>query len=82
MNDRIFELIKYIVLEFAGDKEAVKFELVEKENERTILIRAAAEDMGRIIGKQGRIAQSLRTIAKSIPNEGNKKYFVEIKDQE
>ena len=80
MNDKIYELIKHIVLEFAEEKEAVVFDLIEGETEKTIVIKAASGDMGRIIGKQGRIAQSLRTIAKSIPNEGNKKYFIEIKD--
>ena len=44
------------------------------------MITANADDMGRIIGKQGRIAMAIRTIVKSASAKEDKKYFVEIRD--
>ena len=58
--------------------EAVQVEAIEEE-ERTILkLHVAQEDMGRVIGKQGRIAKAIRTIVKSAATREKKKVSVDI----
>jgi len=54
--------------------------VTESENENGILIelRVSPEDMGKVIGKQGRIAKALRTVVKAAATMENKKVTVEI----
>ncbi len=80
MNEKMVELVRYIASQFAQDQESLKVTLEEKEEGNVIVITANADDMGRIIGKQGRIAMAIRTIVKSASAKEDKKYFVEIRD--
>lgn len=80
MNERMVELVRYIASQFAQDPDSLKVTLEEKEDGNVIVVTASAEDMGRIIGKQGRIAMAIRTIVKSASAKEDKKYFVEIRD--
>ena len=82
MNERIKELVDYIVKQFAEDKEGVSVVLEEREDAVNIVVSASESDMGKIIGKQGRIAKSIRTIVKSVTSREEKKYFVEIRDKQ
>ncbi|MCL5676893.1 MAG: KH domain-containing protein [Firmicutes bacterium] len=52
----------------------------ETENERTVIIevRVASSDMGKVIGKQGRIAKAIRTLVKSASVRSNKRVTVEF----
>lgn len=52
----------------------------EHENNNTIKIelKVASDDMGKVIGKQGRIAKSIRTVAKAAATKDDKKVIVEI----
>ena len=72
------ELLIYIVKSIVENKDAV--EVAEVENETSIVykITVAPDDIGRIIGKQGRIAQSIRSIAKAATPLGQKKTIVDI----
>jgi len=51
---------------------------VEKEGQTVIELRVAEEDMGKVIGKQGRIAKAIRTVVKAASMKENKKVQVEI----
>ena len=55
-------------------------EVTEKASGRSILIelRVAPSDMGKVIGKQGRIAKAIRTVVKAAATKANKKVVVEI----
>lgn len=55
-------------------------QVTEKETEKSIVIelRVAPEDMGKVIGKQGRIANAIRSIVKSASNREDKKVIVDI----
>ena len=48
------------------------------ENEVVIELKVAPEDMGKVIGKKGRIAKALRTVVKAAATKANKKVAVEI----
>ena len=54
--------------------------VTETENEKAIVLelRVAQSDMGKVIGKQGRIAKALRTVVKAAATKENKKVVVEI----
>ena len=70
----MIELVKYIVTELVTNKEAVTVEL----NGDVINVSVAKEDMGKVIGKQGRTAKAIRSIVKAASAGGNVKYTVEI----
>ena len=54
--------------------------VTEKENDRAIVIelRVAQSDMGKVIGKQGRIAKAIRSVVKAAASKEDKKVIVEI----
>lgn len=54
--------------------------VTETENEKTILVelRVAPSDMGKVIGKQGRIAKAIRSVVKAASSKEEKKVVVEI----
>lgn len=76
------ELVEFIIKQFAQYPEKLSVTSSETDGAVTITVRAAEEDMGKIIGKQGRIAKAIRTIVKAASAKEDKKYFVEIKDKE
>ena len=72
------ELVTVLAKALVEKPEEVQVEAVE-EDERTILkLHVAKEDMGRVIGKQGRIAKAIRTIVKSAATREKKKVSVDI----
>ena len=75
------ELIKYIVERFAESKDEIEYELEEKENCVEVTVLLAASDMGKVIGKQGKIAKALRTLVSAATPRGGKRYFIEIKEK-
>jgi predicted RNA-binding protein YlqC (UPF0109 family) len=54
--------------------------VIETENEKSIILelRVAQSDMGKVIGKQGRIAKAIRSVVKAAASKENKKVIVEI----
>ena len=59
------ELVQFIAESLVEFPEQVRVEEVEKENETVFELYVAPEDMGRVIGKQGRIAKAIRTVVKA-----------------
>ncbi len=76
-------LVKYIVENLVSNKEAVNVS-VEPDGENTFVIKVvvAKEDMGKVIGKNGKIAQSIRAIVKtaSMLDETRARYFVKFEE--
>ncbi len=72
------ELVKVIAMALVDHPDAV--EVTEKETDKSIVVelRVAPEDMGKVIGKQGRIAKAIRTVVKSAAAGDDKKVVVEI----
>ena len=77
----MLDLIKYIVNTFAEKKDEVEYKVEEKENAIEVTILLAESDMGKVIGKQGKIAKALRTIVKSATPRESKKYVIEIREK-
>ena len=73
------DLLLYMAQNLVDHPEAVT--VTEIPGDETILeLRVAAEDMGKVIGRQGRIAKEIRTIIKSVAQRKGKKVNVEIVD--
>lgn len=77
----MLEMIKYIVDAFAEHKEDAEYIVSENGNEITVTVVLVPEDMGKVIGRQGKIAKALRTIVKSASAKSGKKYNIEIKEK-
>ena len=72
------ELVKYIAMNLVDKPEEVKVEVKEGETSTTIELTVAPSDMGKVIGKQGRIAKAIRTVVKAASVKEDRKYIVEI----
>jgi predicted RNA-binding protein YlqC (UPF0109 family) len=76
----MIELVKYMITELVDDKDAVVVALAE--DGETINVQVAQSDMGKIIGKEGRIAKAIRTIVKAASARSEVKYSVVILENE
>ena len=76
------EIIKYIVNKLVANPEAVVVEAKEEEFNVTLTVKVAKEDMGKVIGRNGKIADSIRAIVKSAGSGTGKKYFVKFAEVE
>ena len=73
------ELLQYIAQNLVEHPEAVS--VTELPGETTVLeLRVAPEDMGKVIGRQGRIAKEIRTVVKSVAQRTGQRVSVEIVD--
>ena len=72
------DILELIILNLVEDKDAV--EVKETDNEKSILleVKVSKNDMGKVIGKQGRLAKSIRTVIKAVAGKENKKVTVEF----
>ena len=72
------KLVKYIVTNLVDNEEEVKIESIREGDEINIIVTVAPEDVGKVIGKNGRIAQSIRAIVKSVSAKEKIRYNVKI----
>ena len=76
----MLDLIKYIVGQFAEDKEHVEYQVEETDEAINVTVLLSDSDMGKVIGKQGKIAKALRTLVRAATPRDSKKYNVEIRE--
>ena len=75
------DLILLIVRSLVDEPDRVDItEIEESEDSVLFEIRVAESDMGKVIGRQGRIAKAIRTVMKSAANKEHKKVTVDIKE--
>lgn len=72
------ELVEVLAKALVENPDAVQVETVEEDSRIVLKLHVAQEDMGRVIGKQGRIAKAIRTIIKSAATRENKRVNVDI----
>ena len=77
----MLDLIKYVVGQFAEDKENVEYVVNEKDRVIEVTVVLSPSDMGKVIGKQGKIAKALRTIVRSATPTSSKRYVIEIRER-
>ena len=76
----MLELVTYIVEQLVDDKSAINITSVQENDAEVITIRVAENDIGKVIGKQGKIAMSIRTLAKAVGVKNGKRYSIETED--
>ncbi len=74
----MIELIKYVVNRFAEKPEEVEYDMNDDGKNVSVTITLSASDMGKVIGRQGKIAKALRTLVRAGSLKENKKYNVDI----
>ena len=67
------EVTEYIVKEIVDNKDAVKVEIVEDATAFVVKVQVAETDIGRVIGKQGKTANAIRTIVRALTSKDVKK---------
>jgi len=72
------ELIKHIAQSLVDNPDKVEVTEIIGEQTSVIELRVAKEDFGKVIGKQGRTAQSIRTILSAASAKGHKRAVLEI----
>lgn len=77
----MLEFIKYIVELFAEKKDEVEYLVEEDGDHITVTIVLNSEDMGRVIGRQGKLAKALRTLVHSASAKEGKRYSIEIREK-
>ena len=74
------ELLLYMAKNLVDDPDAVTVNEVSGEDGKVLELRVAPGDMGKVIGRQGRIAKEIRTIIKTVAQRTGEKVTVEIVD--
>lgn len=74
------DLVEYMAKALVDHPEAVQVSQVEGERSLILELRVAPDDMGKVIGKQGRIAKALRAVVKAAATKEGKMVHVEIID--
>ena len=81
MEESVKQLIKFVVETFAENKQDVEYVINETENCTEVTVLLNPSDMGKVIGKQGKIAKALRTLVSASTPRGAKRCTVEIKEK-
>ena len=75
------ELVRFIAKNLVDEPDSVKVETREEGDTLVISLSVAPGDMGKVIGRQGRIAKAIRTVVKAASVREDKKYMVDIVEQ-
>jgi hypothetical protein len=74
------EILETIIKSLVEDESGVSISENETENTINFEVKVADKDMGKVIGKQGRVAKSIRTVMKSIAGKEHKKVNIDFVD--
>ena len=74
------DVLLYMAKNLVDDPEAVTVTEIDDEDGKVLELRVAEGDMGKVIGRQGRIAKEIRTIIKTVAQRTGEKVTVEIVD--
>lgn len=75
------EILSIILNNLADNKEAIEIVETEKENHIDFNVKVDSTDMGKIIGRQGKIAKSIRTLMKSLASKEKKTVSIEFSEK-
>jgi predicted RNA-binding protein YlqC (UPF0109 family) len=72
------ELVQFLARQLVNNPDAVEVKEVHGDTASVLELRVAKEDLGRVIGKQGRTVKSIRTILNAVASRTNRKIVLEI----
>ncbi|WP_222439741.1 KH domain-containing protein [Alloacidobacterium dinghuense] len=81
MPDNMQELVTEIAKALVDDPKAVIVEAVDREESTVLRLRVAPGDVGKVIGKQGRTARSMRTILGAVSMKHHHRYTLDILEE-
>jgi len=70
--------VEFLVKELVDNPDAVEVTEIEGDDATTYEVRVSPDDLGKVIGKQGRIANAIRTLVKAVAMKDKRKVYVEI----
>ena len=74
------EILKTVIENLVDNKEEISIEQVENDNVITLKVKVAQDEMGKVIGKQGKVAQSIKSLMRAVGGKEQKKVEVEFVD--
>ena len=81
-SENMQELMTEIARALVDEPEAVVIEAVEREESTVLRLRVAPNDVGKVIGKQGRTARSMRTILGAVSMKLHHRYTLDILEED
>ena len=72
------EILQTIITNLVEDKDSVSINEIQEEKSIVYEVKVAESDMGKVIGKQGKIAQSIRSIMKAVATKEHKRVSIEF----
>ena len=75
------ELVQYLAKSLVRNPDAVEVKETQTDDASVFELKVAKEDLGRIIGRQGRTAKSIRTLLNAAASRGNRKVVLEIVEE-
>ena len=74
------ELVEFITKALVADPDAVRVSELDDDGDTVLEVRVAEDDFGRVIGRNGRVANAIRTVAKAAATREDRRVMVEIVD--
>jgi uncharacterized protein len=74
----VAELLEWVVRRLVDEPDAVRVETEEREDAIVFQLHVAADDVGKVIGRQGRMARALRSIVRAAGARADERYLLEI----
>jgi hypothetical protein len=74
------ELLAWIARRLVDEPDAVRVETEERDDATVLRLHVAPDDVGKVIGRQGRIARALRTLVRASGTRGGRRVLLEIAD--
>ena len=74
------ELVEFIAKSLVDNTDSVSINMVESERSTILELSVSETDIGKIIGKHGRIAKAIRTLLSAVSNKSNKRVLLDIID--
>jgi uncharacterized protein len=75
------ELVVFLAKQLVNDPDSVEVKETQGDTASVLELHVAKEDLGRVIGKQGRTAKSIRTILNAVASRNNRKVVLEIVEE-
>jgi predicted RNA-binding protein YlqC (UPF0109 family) len=76
----VAELLEWLARQLVDEPDAVSVESEEREDAIVLRLRVAPDDVGKVIGRQGRIARALRSVVRAAGARADQRYLLEIVD--
>ena len=74
------ELLEFLARKLVDKPDDVRVERVEEDDVVVLRLHVAEDDLGKVIGRQGRVARALRTVVRSAGARGDRRLMLEIAD--